>query len=519
MKETVDKYKVPLCLLALCIVSFLIITPILRPGMFVSDDGNWMVVRFAAFYHALRAGQFPVRFLPQLNFGYGYPVATFLYPGFMYLGAPIKALGLGFVTTVKILFGIGIIGQIICTYLWLRKRFSGINAIIGTIVSTFTPYFLYDIYSRGSLGEVLAIATLPFILWMIERRSIFWIGTGIFALILFHNTLALLFLPVILLYGLLSETRRTRDFLIPFVLGGLSAAFFAVPAILELHLTQFAITPVSNPLLYFAQIKIIGWPLLVILLVTLGALLLDKKDKRNRRLVPLFLILGLISIFMASALSRFLWEGIPASFVQFPFRFLSYIPVTTAFLTSFVIGFLKTKKWLVVAILSTGIVVFTYGPWHLNIAYQNQPDGYYATSEATTTVKDEYMPRWVKDKPSMHPVIPAEFAKGSGTIENVVDNGRRISLRATSETGGILQLNIIYWPGWKATVDGKPQAISYANPGGLMTFPVSAGSHDISIRFGETILRLLADMISVLAFFILLAYALKAKVKTCDKMG
>src|SRR3989344_3219366 len=59
---------------------------LLLPGFFESDDGEWMIIRFSAFYQALADGQFPVRFLGRLNNGYGYPVADFLYPGFMYLG-------------------------------------------------------------------------------------------------------------------------------------------------------------------------------------------------------------------------------------------------------------------------------------------------------------------------------------------------------------------------------------------------------------------------------------------------
>ncbi|MBP6882412.1 MAG: hypothetical protein KBC15_02540, partial [Candidatus Levybacteria bacterium] len=55
----------------------------------VSDDGGWMVIRLAAFYDALRDGQIPVRWVNTLNFGYGYPVTHFLYPAFLYIGAPI----------------------------------------------------------------------------------------------------------------------------------------------------------------------------------------------------------------------------------------------------------------------------------------------------------------------------------------------------------------------------------------------------------------------------------------------
>ena len=69
------------------------IVALLHPGFFQSDDGEWMIIRFSAFHQALRDGQFPVRFLSRLNYGYGYPVADFLYPGFMYLGEIFKLLG------------------------------------------------------------------------------------------------------------------------------------------------------------------------------------------------------------------------------------------------------------------------------------------------------------------------------------------------------------------------------------------------------------------------------------------
>src|SRR3989338_6633625 len=76
---------------------------LLLPGFFESDDGEWMVISFSAFYQAFVDGQFPVRFLGRLNYGFGYPVANFLYPGFMYLAIPIKAVGFSFVDSIKII--------------------------------------------------------------------------------------------------------------------------------------------------------------------------------------------------------------------------------------------------------------------------------------------------------------------------------------------------------------------------------------------------------------------------------
>src|SRR5260221_206715 len=90
-------------------LSIPVLLPLFKSGFFQSDDGEWMIIRFSAFHQALREGQFPVRFLERLDFEYGYPVANFLYPGFMYLSEIPKLLGFGFVDTIKISFGIALV--------------------------------------------------------------------------------------------------------------------------------------------------------------------------------------------------------------------------------------------------------------------------------------------------------------------------------------------------------------------------------------------------------------------------
>ncbi|MEK7065711.1 MAG: hypothetical protein AAB961_01850, partial [Patescibacteria group bacterium] len=78
------------------LVSLFVLWPLLRSGFYISDDGEWMVIRLSAFYQSLAEGQFPVRFLGRLNYSYGYPVANFLYPGFLYIGSILRFIGFSF---------------------------------------------------------------------------------------------------------------------------------------------------------------------------------------------------------------------------------------------------------------------------------------------------------------------------------------------------------------------------------------------------------------------------------------
>ena len=187
------------CLLAVVLVLPAIIL-LIHFGLPVTDDGNWMVIRFSAFYESLKAGQFPVRFLMRLNNGYGYPVADFLYPLFMYLATPFQILGIGFVNSIKAVLILSLVSSSIFTYLWLRKLFDNLSSLVGSFFYTYFPYHLFDVYKRGSVGEVLSLAVVPFVLWQIERNSLFWSSIGIALLILSHNSLAVLFLAVILIY-------------------------------------------------------------------------------------------------------------------------------------------------------------------------------------------------------------------------------------------------------------------------------------------------------------------------------
>src|SRR3989338_6792857 len=179
MFDQIKKNTNILFLLLAVVVSIPSVVGLMHPGFPLTDDGNWMVIRFSAFYETLKSGQFPVRFLSRLNYGFGYPVADFLYPLFMYIGVPIHILKFSFVDTIKIILGASMIGSAIFVYFWLSKLFDKFSSFVGAVFYFYTPYHLYDVYVRGSVGEVLALAIAPFILWQLERKDLLWSAIGI----------------------------------------------------------------------------------------------------------------------------------------------------------------------------------------------------------------------------------------------------------------------------------------------------------------------------------------------------
>lgn len=499
-----------LFLLALIVCSTLALLPLFHTGFFQSDDGEWMIIRFSAFHEAFRDGQIPVRFLSRLNHGYGYPVANFLYPGLMYLAEPIRIIGFGFIDTIKVLFGLSLIGSGVFCYVWLLRLFPPLASFVGAIVYLYAPYHLYDVYKRGSLGEALALSVVPFVFWSIERKSVFWASIGTAFLILSHNTLALLFLPVIVAYMFLDvciakdSKRLMYQYTSILVFGFGLGAFFWIPALSDLQYTVFSQTAVSDWGKYFADYTLVGIVTFVLLAITLFLFVTGRVKPREHRLTVLLLIAGVISLFFAMQGSSFLWGIVPVSFVQFPFRLLSITILCFSFSAAFIISLVE-KRWKTVASIGIfSLTVFSAWAFLAPSQYIDKPDSLYATNEDTTTVKNEYMPKWVKEIPKEHFDQKAEIEQGE--ISDIKIQTNRISFNAKAEESTRASINTVYFPGWKVKIDNQNTSIDYTNERGIITFDIPGGNHSVEAIFTETPIRLLSDAISVVSLILLVGW-------------
>lgn len=491
---------------------------ILHPGFFLSDDGNWMVIRFSAFYESLRNGQFPVRFLSRLNYGYGYPVADFLYPLFMYLGVPIYALGFSFVSTIKIIFAASMILSSIFSFLWLRRFFDNIPSLVGSLVYAYAPYHLFNLYNRGSIGEVLALAIIPFIFWQIERNSLIWSAIGISLLILSHNTLAVLFLSVVLLYmffNIFTAARNRRILIYQYTsilaLGLALSAFFWIPAIYDLQYTVFSKTQISDWNKYFSDVSLIGFTAVFVIILTLVLTLIGKIEVKKHKITSLFFIICIASIFFASSISAGFWNILPVSFIQFPFRFLSLTILCISFLVACSVSVVKNTTRLVMVITVFFLTLVSAWPFLFPTSYQYHPDSFYSTNQDSTTVKNEYMPKWVKNLPNSYD-SKAEVLDGQEKLNILEVNLNKISIQAYLPVRRVIQVNTVYFPGWNAVVNGKSAPIDYTS-NGLIRIDVPYGSSNIDVKFSETPIRAFADIISIVGLLLVFILLVRRKYK------
>lgn len=481
----------------LLLISFILpgIWALTEPGFFLTDDGEWMVIRFSAFYENLVNGQFPVRFISRLNFGFGYPVSNFLYPLFMYIGAPIHFAGFGFVDTIKIILGGSFILGGVFSFLWLRKIFGSTASILGAFVYSFFPYHLWDIYKRGSVGEVLSLSIVPFILWQIERKNLTLVSLGLGLLILSHNTLALIFLPI--LAGYMVINTNIKFMLLTLFAGMGLSSFFWLPALYDLQFTVFSQTQVSDYGEFFinqSNFNLLG---LISPVIILLSLFLFKKNKN----FIYFLVITLLAFFLTLSLSSNIWEKI-VSLVQFPFRFLSVVMLGLAFLAAHNIENLSQRLKNIVLVSIIILTFFSAKDFLVPTEVHNYPDSFYSTNQATTTVKNEYMPRWFKEA-SSSASSKVEVIKGGSLISNLRVSPNKVEFDLSGE--GLVQVGIAYFPGWKVYINGEESSVGYEE-NGFIRFKAPQGESKIKVEFKETNLRLFSDLLSLISLLLIIGW-------------
>lgn len=167
----------------LLITLFLTLSVYLKPGVPYTHDGENHLARFANYKIAVREGQIPPRFAPNLFGGMGYPVFNYNYPLANVLSLPLSILNLKYTTTFKILATLAIVSGVLGIFTWVKL--SGHKtwpaAMSAAIVGS-SSYVLNLVWVRGSIGEMMAFAIWPWLpaLWYWwqkpsgSKRDRFW---------------------------------------------------------------------------------------------------------------------------------------------------------------------------------------------------------------------------------------------------------------------------------------------------------------------------------------------------------
>ena len=239
-------------------LSFWAVKPLFAGEFFPMHDDT-QVARVFEMGKALKDGMFPVRWVPDLGYGYGYPIFNFYAPLAYYFGGLLTLLGFDALVATKIMMIVGILLSGIFMYLLAKEFWGKIGGIVSSLFYVYAPYHALDIYVRGDVAETWAYAFIPLMFFGFYKvfsaslsnydSRLRWMAVGSIGyggIILSHNLTALMVTPFLLIATLFNcyiAYRRKKLFTIYYLLftillGLALSAFYWIPAFLEMKYTN-----------------------------------------------------------------------------------------------------------------------------------------------------------------------------------------------------------------------------------------------------------------------------------------
>ena len=393
--------------LALVLLSAFAYRQLFGGGMILTAD-NLHAMRIFEMRRCLEDGQLPCRWVPDMGNGYGYPLFNYYPPLPYYLGDLLYRLGLSYLRAVDVLYILGLVGAGLAMFTLGRRLWGDLGGLVSAVAYVYAPYLALDVYMRGALVELWALALAPALLWAVyelvttgRARFVPLVALFLALLLLSHNLVAVIVAPALALWAavlLLTRGRASwRSFLKEGLLGAAGAvwgfglaAFFTLPVLTEgglIQLDNVAETLDHKGFLYphnFVTVRDlflertadygflvgigeetpvqIGWFHWALAGLSLpAALFLLRSGRHQAGLAGLmFAVFFGVGVFMTVSPSRFIWDAFEAlRFLQFPWRYLGLVSLGAAGLAGAWLGVLRDRPpWAQLLVAATLIGIF-----------------------------------------------------------------------------------------------------------------------------------------------------------------
>lgn len=507
------------------------IWPLFKDGFFNADDAVWHISRLWQFHLSFSSGQIPVRWAPTLFYGLGYPAFVFNFHLPYYLMEVTYQLGFGLVDSYKIVLGLSIFASGLFAYLFLRSIFFTLPAVVGSLFFVYSPYRFATVYSRGAIGEALAIALVPLIFWQLEflrkggKYSGPFLALSIFLIIISNPLIFLMFAPMILLYLLMFSEKHVNG-IFWFLIGCLASSFAILPYFIErkyLMVDEFTKTaylghfpnlfsvfrvPLANADLNTPfQIGIVNW--LVVLIVVISLLKFEDHTKKNLNILIKFsIIFFVVGIILMGSFSSILWEKLPfLSTILYPWRFINLLVLTSSVCAAFLIHRLKSN--LIISLTLMVSVLFVSRHWWGWVGQIPKDDYYYQNYEDTNISGLEFAPKgW---SPQAIDLLDknVEIVMGQGEITHQTVKSNRWEFGIKSASDSFVKLSLLNFPGWQVAYNGNitPIVSNFTtlknDYSGLVVLGLPPGEHKVKVVFGETPVRKIGNYLSLICLLLI----------------
>lgn len=503
--------------------------------------------------------QIPCRWVPDMGFGYGFPLFNFYPPLPYYLGQIFRWLGFSFINTVKLVFSLQFFLSGLTMFILAADLWGLWGGLLAGVFYIWAPYHSVDVFVRGAMNEAWAFVWFPLIFWaakkLIEKEEfkyLLWLSFSFAMLLLSHSVMVMIFTPLLLIwvfYWLLREKKLSRPLLAKLAFSGLwalgLAAFFALPMFFERQATHIE-TMFSGYFDWRAHFvslnqlfisRFWGWGpslwqeadgmafpagqihwLLALAVVFLAGYRFIKN--RKKQAWDLVLILGLsflalFYLFLNHQRSIFIWKIIPPlQLAQFPWRLLS----GAAFLLSLISGsicLLLKKKWFIFPLL---ILVIA---WNWNffrpekmgpLTDEEKFSGKAWEFQQTAGIYD-YLPRTSPKAPISAPESGWWFFEGEAEAKEFKKKTNSIDWIGEVKEPGVLQVSGFCFPGWKVWVKYQEKELLCDPELGRMQVKLDQGLQKVHFHFTKTPIRAWADLISLISWggFLIVLWPKKRK--------
>ncbi len=540
-----------IALLLLLILCFPAVQQLFINGYFPMHDDT-QVARVIEMKKALSSGQFPVRWVPDLGYGFGYPLFNFYGPLPYYAGGLFALLGFDGVTATKAMMGIGMVLPAVTLFLFLGSVAGISMAFLGSLLYLYAPYHAVQLYVRGAVGELWTLGFFPLIAWGIitihGKRYILGIivgSIGLAGVILSHTLLGYAIVVFVMagftMYWILlilhksCKGRTSFHFHFPLLVSQCSllllglgmSAFFWSPALVEMRYTDVAgqVSATADFRQHFTCLPQLWESLwgfggsipgcidgmsfrlgkVQLLFAAIGFFALIVYKRLTSSSVKLFwlgVIMTVVSVFFMLSISLRLWEFIYGfNYLQYPWRFLSLASFGLAIIGAYWLLFIRSN------FIKGGVLVFAFALlWFFHgklfrpqYIINRLPTSYESKEELhwnSSHVSDEYLPPGFI-KPKSLSELPKNIinSKDGMEITNIIDNNTTVSMKVTMPQDDTVVLNRAYFPGWNYRVNGNgvtPQIIA-----GLPSVPLVKGDNIITMVFSDTPVRIFANILSL----------------------
>lgn len=473
-------------ILIILLLSYFAIQPIFINGFFPMHDDT-QVARVFEMAKSLGDGMFPVRWVADLGYGYGYPIFNFYAPLAYYVGGTLAFIGFDALFATKLMIGIGILISGVSMYLLAREFWGSWGGLLSAVFYMYAPYNALNVYVRGDIAEVYAYGFIPLVFFGMyklyqvsveksdkqkekskQNKPWKWVAVGAIsyaAVILSHNLTAMMVTPIVGLagagLGIVSYRKEkklhTAYYLVLTMLIGLAlSAFYWLPVPFQMQYTNvlsqiggkadYALHYVCLPQLWDSpwgyggsapgcadgmSYRVGKLHLVFAMLALIAIPFVWKKSKTHSVVIGSTVLVLLTGVWLTTESSKLIWDVVPLmAFFQYPWRFL----VLVTFAASLVAGSLP---WMVEKVKSdnglSGVMPLGLTGIGITIAlilYIKLFVPQTILPKNAEDYTDQHSLRWVTSKISDE-YMPRDFMKPENETEIVKNKLASVDMNAT----------------------------------------------------------------------------------------